>query len=230
MTHRSSEIVAMLESEIMEGKLTPGQRLPSEEKLCARFEASRTVIREAIQQLRGRGLLRTLKGSGSFIADPSLDNLTNAIQAYSALSSAETYLELMDLRILLESECARLAATHAGEKVIQDMERALAAMEGSKGDREAFCNADIAFHLAIAHGSRNSLYLSILRALERRSVEYAHKNLGDEPWYQFVIETHREIQKAISDGNGEEAALAMRRHLLSSRRHFIDLEASAGKK
>jgi GntR family transcriptional repressor for pyruvate dehydrogenase complex len=54
MPHRSSEVVQALEHEILDGRLVPGERLPSEEKLCERFHASRTVIREAIQQLRGR--------------------------------------------------------------------------------------------------------------------------------------------------------------------------------
>ena len=56
---RSAQIAGELEQEILAGKLPPGERLPSEEKYCERFGASRTVIREAIQQLRGRGLLRT---------------------------------------------------------------------------------------------------------------------------------------------------------------------------
>lgn len=225
MTHRSSEIVSVLEADIMDGKLTPGERLPSEEKLCQRFDVSRTVIREAIQQLRGRGLLRTLKGSGSYIADPSLDNLSNAIEAFSALTSVDSYLELMDFRILLESECASLAATHAGETVIRDIEKAITEMENARGNRQAFCEADIAFHLAVAEGSRNTLYASILRALERRFIEYANINRGDDNWYQAVIDSHRDIQQAIADANSIAAAAAMRRHLLNSRRHYVDLDA-----
>lgn len=207
----------------MEGKLIPGERLPSEEKLCLRFEVSRTVIREAIQQLRGRGLLRTLKGSGSYIANPSLETLSNAIEAFSALTSSDSYLELMDLRILLESECARLATMNAGEKVMRDMEKAVNDMVKAHGNRQAFSEADIAFHLAIAEGARNSLYSSILSALERRFIEYANINRGDDNWYEAAIASHREIQKAIADADANAASAAMKRHLLSSRRHYVDL-------
>lgn len=208
----------------MEGKLKPGERLPSEEKLCARFDASRTVIREAIQQLRGRGLLRTLKGSGSYIADPSLETLAGAVETYSVLSNDDSYLELMDFRILLETECARLAALHAGEKIIEIMQRAIAKMENSRGDRKRFSEADIAFHLAIAAGSKHNLYAIVLSALEKRSIEYANVNRGDSEWYQSVITTHQEIFTAISDGKPEEAAAAMKRHLILSRRHYVDLD------
>jgi GntR family transcriptional repressor for pyruvate dehydrogenase complex len=224
MVQRSSIIIKALEAEIMEGKLTPGERLPSEEKLCARFDASRTVIREAIQQLRGRGLLRTLKGSGSYIADPSLEALAGAVETYSVLTGDDSYLELMDFRILLETECARLAAIHAGEKIISIMQRAIDKMEDARGDRKRFSEADIAFHLAIAAGSKHNLFATVLSALEKRSIEYANVNRGDSKWYESVILTHREIFEAISEGKSEAAATAMKRHLILSRRHYVDLE------
>ncbi len=224
MGQRSSTIINALEDEIMQGKLKPGERLPSEEKLCTRFDASRTVIREAIQQLRGRGLLRTLKGSGSYIADPSLETLAGAVATYSVLSGDDTYLELMDFRILLETECARLAAIHAGEKIINIMQRALKKMEDSRGDRKRFSEADIAFHLAIAAGSKHNLFAIVLSALEKRSIEFANINRGNEEWYENAITTHKTIYEAISDGKSEEAAHAMKRHLILSRRHYVDLE------
>ena len=224
MAQRSDTIIKALEQEIMQGKLTPGERLPSEEKLCTRFDASRTVVREAIQQLRGRGLLRTLKGSGSYIAYPSLETLAGAVETYSVLTGDDSYLELMDFRILLETECARLAAIHAGEKIIEIMQRAIDKMEDSRGDRKRFSEADIAFHLAIAAGSRHNLFATVLSALEKRSIEYANVNRGNSEWYQSVITTHQEIFEAISEGQPEKAAIAMKRHLILSRRHYVDLE------
>lgn len=225
MAHRSSEIVKDLESEIMDGSLLPGQRLPSEEKLCDRFAVSRTVIREAIQQLRGRGLIRTLKGSGSYIADPSLETLAGAIETYSVLSNTDSYLEIMDFRILLETECARLAARNAGERMIETMEMAQKKMGSCIGDRKRFSAADIAFHLAIAAASKNNLYATVLSGLEKPSIDYANTNRGDSKWYEKVIETHDEILEAIKCADSLRAATAMKNHLLLSRRHYVDLEA-----
>lgn len=225
MERRSAQIAGELEQEILAGKLPPGERLPSEEKLCERFSVSRTVIREAIQQLRGRGLLRTLKGSGTYIADPSLESLGNAVESYSALAEESDFLELIDFRLLIETECARLAARHAGEQIIRELRRILETMEKVRGTRAKFSKADIAFHLAIARGSGNGIYAILLGALEKRCIEYAQANRGDGgDWYTPVIETHRSILEAIEAGLPDQAAEAMRRHLLSSRRHFIDLE------
>ena len=227
MPHRSAEVVSELEQEILDGSLVPGERLPSEEKLCERFGASRTVIREAIQQLRGRGLLRTLKGSGSYIADPSLDSLASALEAYTVLTPEDSFLHLIDLRILLETECARLAAHDAGEKALREIETHHAAMEVSRGNREQFSKEDIAFHMAIANASRNAIYATILSGLEKRCIDYANTNRGDDNWYDGVVDTHAQILGAIADGDADRASQSMRRHLLLSRRHYIDLGSGA---
>ena len=227
MQRRSAHIAGELEQEILAGKLPPGERLPSEEKFCERFGVSRTVIREAIQQLRGRGLLRTLKGSGTYIADPSLESLGNAVESYSALVEDSDCLELIDFRILIETECARLAAKNAGEQVIRELNRNLESMEKLREAKDKFSKADIAFHLAIARGSGNGIYSILLGALEKRCIAYAQANRGDGDWSSPVITGHREILDAIEAGLPDKAAEAMRRHLLSSRRHFVDLEQGA---
>jgi DNA-binding FadR family transcriptional regulator len=223
MQRLSAAIAGTLEKEILAGTLPSGERLPSEEKLCARFEASRTVIREAIQQLRGRGLLRTLKGSGTYIADPSLDALGSAIETYSALVGKPDFLELIDFRILVESECARLATHRGSARQITAIRKAIDRMIAAKGDLDAFSQADIAFHLAIAKASANRLYDTMLTALEKRCIEFAQSNRGDHDWFDEVIDFHREVLAAIESGNAQDAAAAMRRHLLHSRRQFIDV-------
>ncbi|MDA7613330.1 FCD domain-containing protein, partial [Akkermansiaceae bacterium] len=72
--------------------------------------------------------------------------------------------------------------------------------------------------------SKHSLYATVLSALEKRSIEYANANRGDNEWYQNVINTHQDIFDAIVEGKAEEAAAAMTRHLILSRRHYVDLD------
>lgn len=224
MKQLSSKIVKELEREILAGRLPSGERLPSEEKLCIQFEASRTVIREAIQQLRGRGLLRTEKGSGTYIADPCLESLGSAVETYSALAEEADFLELIDFRILIESECAKLAAERAGERIINELRRIIERMEKAKGSKTRFSESDITFHLTIAKASGNDIYSILLAALEKRCIDYAQTNRGHDDWYAGVIDQHREILSAIESAHPQQASDAMRKHLLSSRRHFMDLE------
>ncbi len=225
MPRRSAQIASELEHEILAGKMPAGSRLPSEEKLSERFTASRTVIREAIQQLRGRGLLISRKGSGTYIALPSLDNLGTAFEAYSVLADTPDFLELIDFRILIETECARLAATEAGQRHIRRLRDAIERMKATAGQQAKFSRSDIAFHVALAEASGNRLYTAMLGALEKPCIEFAQANRTETDWYDAVIEQHAAILEAIEAGHAAQSAEAMRRHLLSSRRHFIDLTA-----
>ncbi len=187
-------------------------------------EVSNAGVREAIQQLRSRGLLRSTKGSGTFIADPSLESLGSAVATYSVLTAEADFLDLIDFRILIESECARLAASRAGEQILRELRRVLDQMEESRGSRQKFSKADIAFHTALAKASGNEIYATLLGALEKRIIEFAQANRGDGDWYTPVIDSHRSILEAIEAGRPEQAAEAMRRHLLHSRRHFVDIQ------
>jgi len=224
---RSTTVISHIEKDVLAGNLVPGERLPSEEQLCERFQASRTVIREAIQQLKGRGILRTTKGSGSYIAEPCLTTLGSAVAAYSALALEADFLELMDFRILIETECARLAARNARPPILRDLEETLSEMTEACGDKDAFGELDIKFHLVIARASQNRMYAALLAALEARCIAYAQGNRGNDAWYTQVLRTHQEILHAISDGAPDRAAAAMQSHLISSRDHFVKLEPEA---
>lgn len=212
-----------IEREVLAGNLAPGERLPSEERLCERFGASRTVIREAIQQLKGRGLLRTTKGSGSYIADPSLTTLGSAVAAYTVLALEADFVELIDFRILIETECARLAAGRLDGSARKDLDRILQQMAQACGSKDTFGELDIAFHLRIAHASQSRMYATLLAALEARCIDYAQTNRGSDVWYVEVIQAHQEILDALIDADAERAATAMRAHLVTSRQQFIAL-------
>ena len=101
-------------------------------------------------------------------------------------------------------------------------------MEDAIGVRTAFAKADITFHRSIAEGSGNRIYATLLGALEKRCIEYAQATRGDDDWFDGVIEQHRRILEAIESGQADPAAAAMHRHLLESRRRFVDVEAGGG--
>jgi GntR family transcriptional repressor for pyruvate dehydrogenase complex len=225
MKHRSNEVVALIEGAMLNGEIAPGERLPSEEKLCERYKASRTVIREALQQLRGRGLVRTLKGSGTYVADVTLEPLGQALNAYTTLAIDADFTELIGFRILLETECARLAARRANPELITKLREIHARMDTLIDELDAFSSADIEFHLAIAEASGNRIYATILNSLQRRCIEYAQANRGSHERYQRTVDAHRGIVDAIDSGDSDLAAAAMNAHLQASRRQFADKDS-----
>jgi len=66
------QVIALLEEQIRGGKLTPGDQLPGEHELCQEFNVSRTVIRQALNELTRKGLINREKGRGTFIAQPKI--------------------------------------------------------------------------------------------------------------------------------------------------------------
>ncbi len=67
------QLRTILENEIVEGRLTEGDQLPSEAQLCTDYAVSRTVVRQALNELTVQGLIRRMKGKGSFVAPPKVD-------------------------------------------------------------------------------------------------------------------------------------------------------------
>ncbi len=76
----------------------------------------------------------------------------------------------------------------------------------------------------IAKGSGNRIYATVLRALEKKCIDFARKNRGEGDWFPVIVSTHQAILDAIEQGKADQAADAMHRHLLSSRRQFVDLK------
>src|SRR5271168_2272446 len=107
----SSEVVDRLAEQILSGKLPVGARLPSETEMMKGMGVSRTVVREAVAALRARGLVITRQGAGAFV-----DRDTRA-QQYAidpeGLGSLDSVLDILELRMAVETEAAAIASERA---------------------------------------------------------------------------------------------------------------------
>jgi len=79
-----------IEERILAGQLEAGAKLPSEDALARQFGVSRPVVREALAQLRERGLVETVSGSGTFVKHPDADHLTEAVLRHLRVAAGET--------------------------------------------------------------------------------------------------------------------------------------------
>src|SRR5439155_24039324 len=69
------QLLQLLERAIASGALTPGEKIPTEAALCARYDVSRTVVRQALSDLDRTGLVTRHKGKGTFVAAPKVSEL-----------------------------------------------------------------------------------------------------------------------------------------------------------
>src|ERR1700733_7525849 len=149
---RLSELVReQLEEAILSGKVKVNEQLPTETDLGESFGVSRTVIREALQRLEGQGLVHSRIGSGSYVSPYPMERMKAVLQRFAALNpEAETFMNLLDLRIVIETEtCGRLAERHDAE-AISDLRGILKRMTQSRKQLDEFAKADMDFHQRIS--------------------------------------------------------------------------------
>jgi DNA-binding FadR family transcriptional regulator len=218
------EVVARIAGEIRSGRLAPGARLPTEQKLMQAMGVSRTVVREAVAALRAEGLVTTRQGSGAFVsADTS--RVPFRIDP-DGLVSIEDVLDVMELRLAIEVEAAALAAERTTQQALAAIDAALRDMEAAIGRGEGAVGEDFALHRAIAVASGNPRFVELLRYLggyviPRQRVRVSVDAPEQQRHYLTRIQKeHARICEAIGARRPAEARKAMRVHLTNSLKRY----------
>jgi DNA-binding FadR family transcriptional regulator len=210
-----------IRGQIVKGKLATGSKLPTEREMSENHGVSRVVVREAIARLRHEGLVTSQQGRGVFVASPEESRFLTIAQ--SALSRPEDYQRLYDVRKVLESGTAALAALHHDEDDLEELRKHLATMIGPDVNHETYVEADIAFHRAIASASKNPflvLFISFVDMKLKESISVALKSLNFEETIEVSAEEHDEIFRCLAAHDPEGARQAMQLHLDNSSRRL----------
>jgi DNA-binding FadR family transcriptional regulator len=214
------QIVQQIEDSIMKGTLKPGDQLPAERELAEKFGVSRTAVREAVKALRERGLVEAFSGRGTFITNGTAQVIRQSLDFITRSGVGDGSANLAELRSILEPEIAGLAAVRADEGHLAGMREAFAVMETSSSDSEAFIEADLDFHLALAETAANPLVLSLIDSivglLREQRTEIYHVEGGAKRG-QFH---HQRILEAMTAKDANRARAAMRAHLDQIRDDF----------
>jgi GntR family transcriptional regulator, transcriptional repressor for pyruvate dehydrogenase complex len=207
------QIVQQIEESILKGALKPGDQLPAERELAQRFEVSRTAVREAVKALREKGLVEAFTGRGTFITDGTSQAIRQSLDLMVKIGQPDGSTHLAEVREILEPEIAALAATRVEEQHLATMREAVAVMDRSRQDPDAFIEADLDFHLSMAEAAANPLILSLIDSivglLREQRMRIFNVDGGPERG-QFH---HKRILDAIEQRAPEKARQAMRAHL-----------------
>ena len=150
---------------MLKGVLKPGDQLPAERDLALRFGVSRTAVREAVKALREKGLVEAYSGRGTFITDGTSQAIRQSLGLMVKIGQPSGSNHLAEMRGILEPEIAALAATRIQESHLILMREAVALMDRAQEDPEAYIEADLDFHLALAEAADNPLILSLLDSI-----------------------------------------------------------------
>jgi GntR family transcriptional regulator, transcriptional repressor for pyruvate dehydrogenase complex len=215
-THRLSDQLAQwLITQLGQGGWAAGHRLPTEQQLAQAHGVSRTVVREAVHQLKSRGLLRSRQGSGVFVAE-SADRQPLHFDT-ALLGSLSGVVQVVEVRRALEGEIAALAAARATRAQVTALRRSLKALDTASAAGRDGVAEDLAFHHLIAQATGNPQFSHLLAFLEQYLREAMRVTRGNEARHrafaQAVRAEHHALVDAIAAGDATAARRAAVRHM-----------------
>ena len=221
------QIVQQIEESVLNGSLKPGDQLPAERELAQRLGVSRTAVREAVKALREKGLVEAYSGRGTFVTDGTTQAARQSFDLMVKVGQQEGAPHLAELRLILEPGIAALAAVRVKEEDLTAMREAVAVMDRAQDDPEAYIEADLDFHLALAETVANPLILSLIDSIVGLLREQRIKIFNVEGGPQRGQVHHKRILEAMERRDAEMARTAMRAHLEQVRE---DSKATPGSK
>lgn len=207
------QIVEQVEHAILKGELKPGDQLPAERELAEQFGVSRTAVREAVKALREKGLVEAFSGRGTFVTNGTSQAMRQSLDLITRIGGPDGSAQLAEVRAILEPEIAALAARRIEEQLLSTLREAVAVMDRSLEDPDAYIEADLDFHLALAEGAANPVILSLIDSIVGLLREQRLRIFKVDGGPQRGQYHHKRILEAIEQRNAEGARSAMRAHL-----------------
>jgi GntR family transcriptional repressor for pyruvate dehydrogenase complex len=214
----ASAVVTHVRQLIDQGALGPGARLPPERDLARQVGVSRPTVRAGLRTLAALGVVRSRRGSGTYIPDGPPTLGAEALSFLAALHKF-TVDDVYEARRILEVGAAGLAAERASADHLATLADEVAGLFASLNDRQVFLVHDINFHRGIAAASGNPIVASMVEMVaalyyERRrtTAERAvDRDLRD------AADAHRHIYQAVRAKDIDRARRLMNEHLLRAR-------------
>jgi DNA-binding FadR family transcriptional regulator len=208
------QIATILGTEILRGIHRPGDNMPAEPDLIARFQVSRTVMREVMKTLSAKGLVVSKTRIGTRVRDPLHWNYFDVdvlVWRVRIGLDDEFMRSLTEIRRALEPAAAVLAAQRRTPTDIAHLREYVREMGRSGHSRQSFAEADLDFHLGIAIASGNPLLRSMASVIEAAlAAPFSHSSpIDDASDHEVTVNSHAAIVDAIEARDEKAAAAAM---------------------
>lgn len=222
-TYRKEQFVKHIKSCILSGELKPGDRLPTERELAAELGISRSSVNQGILDLERSGFLRIAPRKGTFVADYIKDSTPETLSAVMDFDSSSIDMSLfkdfMDMRILIERECLRLACQRMTPQKLLTLTSAAGKIFACEQDKlpDAIYN----FHETLTSASDNAAYHMIFRSFEKiiKAMLQRHYESGTE--YMRVLPLYSSLVVELSYGNAEKADSILKKILSEAAAYLI---------
>jgi len=217
----ATNVVSQLRRMILEGQFAHEERLPAERDLAEQFKVSRGTIRTVLKTLEQQHLVTRKVGSGTYVTHREPGNQLD-------ISAITSPIEMLEVRIAIEPQMVRLAITNASHRDLEELRVALRQCEDCGGDPEKFASADTAFHMALAHCSKNKLLFWIYERISevRRYTQWRlmKAKLLTPERIDYYNNQHRELYEAIASRDANEAIRTIKKHLYGVQDDLLDTD------
>ena len=201
---------------VVSGSYAPGVLIDDESALAERYQVSRSVVRDAVKILVGKGLLEVRRGIGTRVRPrASWGLLDDDVLAWyqSAPPDAGFLQQLMELRQIIEPKAARWAAERGDEEGLDKIRIAIERMETEKGSVEDFVIADAQFHRAVLHAANNEFLAAMDGVIFTALLSSIRITNKDPRENADSLPFHRDVYDAIAQRDGDEAERIMEKLL-----------------
>lgn len=223
----TDKIIRQIKNLISSGQLKPGDRLPSERKMCDKLGVGRTNLRDAIKKLEFYGILRTYPQSGTVVAGLGLPALEGLISDMLSLEESD-FRSLVHTRLILEKNAAMLAAKNRTEQDILEMEKALEAHRIKLEQDNIAVDEDLLFHLKIAEASKNSVLKSLMLIITPEILyNFKKHDVCSDARAKGIVAEHESLVQFIRDRDGEGAGKMLAKHLQDIVNYVDDHEVAS---
>lgn len=229
----TEKVLDGLSAKIRNGEFIVGQKMPPESELMGMFGVSRTVVREAISRLQASGLVETRHGVGTFLLEPEGKSRLQ-IKTTNIFTMLDV-MEILELRIALETEAAGLAAVRRTDEHVHKLRQILDDFASNLNGENNSVSSDIDFHLLVASATGNHYFYDILKQFGQAIIPRTRLNLApileekNASYLQRVHVEHENILNSILRKDVEAAKAAMRTHLTNSRERLRKAQDEAAK-
>jgi GntR family transcriptional repressor for pyruvate dehydrogenase complex len=219
-------VIERLTEAIVEGRLKPGDALPSEGSIAATFGVSKPIAREALRELAAMGVVQVQQGKISRVRAVGAGPLARFYR-FAVGTSRRGMEEAVELRRLIEPQAARLSALRRSETQMAAFEAILARMGAAMGDTPRWIEADLAFHAHLGAMAGNRLLALQLEALEpiiRRMMERFNAREPRTPAaWRDTLGRHAAVVGAVRAGDAAASEAAMLAHFSAAETAIAEL-------
>lgn len=210
------DVVEEIRRMILAGRMQPGEFLPTRRQLASQYGVGLSTVHEAIQALSAVGMLESRPGKGTWVREDALDGLIHPETVRTRLGELDVA-KVYEARSVIEVALTRMAAQRSTQEDIGRIRDALDRMETYLDDTEAFVEADLDFHLAVAKASKNELLEQFYHLSRRLIGEAIHEMVNQPGVKQDSILHQRDILEAIEQGDRAKAEQVARAHM-----HYVE--------